>query len=262
MSKNYLNMVRILALGCSILCIAACTVSERDVTENYLREANSPHTSPTIGFQCKKKLFFRYLNGQSGLSEMESTFRARQLQHQINEESKLYPSEYFVARLMLAVQYANESYERTKETMHKNAHLLFKELLTDKTLNMDQQKQVRSKLAMLYIFTKDKNFVPEDGKNVISAVLELAKDFMDHPELSGKDWFEINYGLVYMYCHCTRLSNMNVDEGRTEAIRICNKILKDNRITDVNKKFIDEALIILNKSDSNPEEIFAFKQKA
>jgi len=262
MSRSYLNKLHIIALGSAVICITACTRSEQYVTEGYVEQANNPYISITERLKYKKKLVFRYLDGQSGLSHMESTLKARQFQRQINEEGKIYPSEYFAARLKLAIEYANARNERTKETAHKNAHLLFKELLVDKTLTMDQQKQVRLKLAMLYIFTKDKNFVPEDGKDIITAVLELAKDFMDRPELSEKDWFEINYGLVYMYCHCTHLSNMNVDEGRAESIRICKKILKDSRITDENKKLIDDALMVLNKPNSNPEEIFAFKQNA
>ena len=181
-----------------------------------------------------------------------------QIQHQLNEEGSRFPADYFVARLKLAIDYANYDYD--KKNAHKNAHRLFNELLTDTTLNVEQQIKIRTALAKAYIFTK-KDFKPEGGKDVIVAVQELSKDYADHPGLSQKDWFDTNYALVYMYCHSARISNMSVDEGRAEAIRICNKMLANTTLTDDQRKVIDKGLVILNKPDSNPEELFAFGHK-
>lgn len=260
MKHSHKTHLKSLTLGTALICaLTACVPNPRP---HYLydmpqRERAMDSTrSPTERMTNKIKMVFWYLDGKSQLTEMESTLKARYWQHLLNEEGARFPAEYFTARLTLAKEFASKD----DSGYYKNAHKLFAELLADQTLTTQQQIKVRMALAREYVFTT-KGFKPEDGKDVIKAVMELAQNYVDHPDLNVEEWFKINYAIVYMYCHSARISDLNVEEGRAQAITYCNKILANPAITDAQRKTIEKNLVVLKTPDSNPEKIFAFEPK-
>jgi hypothetical protein len=260
MNNKYTYRLRSLVLGAALSSLAACSSDNGNYDSgiaNYMYEATDPAVSPQKRMIAKKYCVLWYLSGRSHLTEMEATLTARTWQQQLEEEGARFPAEYFIARLNMAKKLAHD-YLSVKD--HQNAHKLFNELLNDKTLTTQQQIKTRMTLAREYIFTTV-GFKPENDKDIIETVMELANGYTNHPELTEQEWFEINYALVYMYCHSARISKLNTEDGRSQAIKFCTKMLVDPRITDAHRKIIEKGLAILNRPDSTPEDVFAFEQK-
>jgi hypothetical protein len=128
---------------------------------------------------------------------------------------------------------------------HKKAHELFNLLLSDRNLHPSNRATIREGLAHQYVWTRD-DFMPENGKRLEAAALELYNEIINDPDQPYEKWFHIKMQIAYMYRHAKRLG-INEVEAKETCLRLYNELLIDPKLTKNEHVHVQKSIADLQK---------------
>ncbi|MES2608100.1 MAG: hypothetical protein V4544_05170 [Pseudomonadota bacterium] len=214
---------------------------------NLMEEAANEPSLPIkerLEYKRQLKNWYRQF---SDMLPSEANAKALKISPEIVEESRVDAKEYFKARLDLANDYSLNSYKQKRAVATAAAHKIFNELLTDKTLPVDDRIKVRKDLAQSYLWGWG-GFEPEAGKDVKITILNLYNEILNDPELKQEKWFETKCTIADMYReHQAERLGMKKSEAKTEKLRLYNELIEDKKLTPEQKKKVKKIIEELEK---------------
>lgn len=211
--------------------------------------ASEPSLPIKEKLQYKSQLKYWY-SQYSDMLPSEANAKALKITLEIVDESRVDAKEYFKARLDLAREYSHNNYKQKRADAMAASRKIYKELLADKTLTIEDRVQVRKNLAQNYLYSWH-GFEPEAGKDVKTTVMDLYNEILNDPELKQEDWFETKCSVANMYGeYQARQLGMKKSEAKAEKLRLYNELAEDKKLTPEQKKKVKKIIEKLEKPDA------------
>jgi len=200
--------------------------------------------------EYKSQLVYWY-RAYSDLLPSEANAKALKTTLEIVEESRVDAKEYFKARLALADDYSRNSYKQKRTVATAASMKIYKDLLADKSLPVEDRIEVRRGLADKYLWGWH-GFEPEAGKDVKTTVMDLANEVLNDPELTQEKWFDTKCAIADMYYqHHAEKLGMKKKEAKAERLRLYNELVEDKKLTPEQKKKVKKTIEELEKPEKS-----------
>ncbi|MDP4725616.1 MAG: hypothetical protein NWS47_04935 [Alphaproteobacteria bacterium] len=210
---------------------------------------NEPSLPIKERLQYKSQL--KYWYGQhSDMLPSEANAKALKITLEIVDESRVDAKEYFKARLALASDYSYNIYKQKRAEAMAASKKIYKELLADKTLPVEDRVRVRRDLAQNYLYSW-RSFEPEAGKDVKTTVMDLYNEILNDSELKQEEWYETKCAVANMYDqYQARQFGMKKSEAKAEQLRLYNELVDDKKLTPEQKKMVKKTIKRLEKPEA------------
>ncbi|MDP5012180.1 MAG: hypothetical protein NWQ29_00550, partial [Alphaproteobacteria bacterium] len=153
-------------------------------------------------------------------------------------------------RLALASDYSYNIYKQKRAEAMAASKKIYKELLADKTLPVEDRVRVRRDLAQNYLYSW-RSFEPEAGKDVKTTVMDLYNEILNDSELKQEEWYETKCAVANMYDqYQARQFGMKKSEAKAEQLRLYNELVDDKKLTPEQKKMVKKTIKRLEKPEA------------
>ncbi|MES2252709.1 MAG: hypothetical protein V4482_03385 [Pseudomonadota bacterium] len=218
---------------------------------SLMEEAASDTALPIKDRLSYKSQLVYWYRAYSDLLPSDANAKALKTTLEIVEESRVDAKEYFKARLALAADYSDNSYKQKRAVATAASMKIYKELLADKALPVDDRIEVRQNLVYKYLSSWN-GFEPEAGKDVKTVVMDLANEVLNDPELTQEKWFDMKRDIANLYYeyHAEKLG-MKKKEVKAERLRLYNELVEDKKLTPEQKKKVKKTIEELEKPENS-----------